>query len=171
MDQEQMMKAIVEEVMKAMGQTAVSSAAVPSPEDRNKVDAGSYPLGEKIPERIYSRTGKRLSDMKLEDVINGNLTAADMRISPQTMEMQAQVAESVGRENLAGNLRRAAELISVPDDRLIEIYNALRPYRSSKQELLDIADELSKKYNCTVCSAFVRDAADVYEKRDRLRQD
>ena len=35
--------------------------------------------------------------------------------------------------------KRQAELIAVPDDRLLEIYNALRPYRSTKQELLDIA--------------------------------
>ena len=52
------------------------------------------------------------------------------------------MAESVHREAFAGNLRRAAELIAVPDDRLLEIYNALRPYRSTKQELLDIAGEL-----------------------------
>ena len=34
--------------------------------------------------------------------------------------------------------------------RVLEIYNALRPYRSTKQELLDIADELEGKYNCKV---------------------
>ena len=71
-------------------------------------------------------------------VINGELSADDMRIAPETLEMQAQVAESVHREAFAGNLRRAAELIAVPDDRLLEIYNALRPYRSTKQELLDV---------------------------------
>ena len=45
---------------------------------------------------------------------------------------------SDGREAFAGNLRRAAELISVPDERILEIYNALRPYRSTKEELLNI---------------------------------
>ena len=44
-------------------------------------------------------------------------------------------------------MRRAAELIAVPDTRVLEIYNALRPYRSTKVELLAIADELEDKYN------------------------
>ena len=85
--------------------------------------------------------------------------------------MQAQVSESAGNAAFATNLRRAKELIPVPDDRLIEIYNALRPYRSTKQELLDIANELESKYGAKVCAAFVRESADVYEKRDRLRKD
>ncbi len=37
------------------------------------------------------------------------------------------------------NFERAAELTAVPDDRILEIYNALRPYRSTKEELLAIA--------------------------------
>ena len=87
-----------------------------------------------------------------------------------TLEMQAQVAESVHREAFAGNLRRAAELIAVPDDRLLEIYNALRPYRSTKQELLDIAGELDGKYGAKTAASLVREAAEVYEKRGRLKK-
>ena len=91
-------------------------------------------------------------------------------IAPETLEMQAQVAESVHREAFAGNLRRAAELIAVPDDRLLEIYNALRPYRSTKQELLDIAGELDGKYGAKTAASLVREAAEVYEKRGRLKK-
>ena len=83
--------------------------------------------------------------------------------------MQAQVAESVGRDAFASNLRRAAELIAVPDKRILEIYNALRPYRSTKAELYQIADELENQYNCKINAAFVREAADVYALRGRLR--
>ena len=85
--------------------------------------------------------------------------------------MQAQVAESVGRDTLARNMRRASELIAVPDDELLTIYNALRPYRSTKKELNDIADNLERQYACTVNAAFIREAADVYEKRGRLKRD
>ena len=92
-----------------------------------------------------------------------------MRIAPETLEMQAQVAESVGRDAFAGNLRRAAELIAVPDERLLDIYNALRPYRSTKQELLDIAAEL-EGYKCAIAAGLVREAAEVYEKRGRLKK-
>ena len=83
--------------------------------------------------------------------------------------MQAQVAESVGRDAFASNLRRAAELIAVPDKRILEIYNSLRPYRSTKAELYAIADELENQYNCKINAAFVREAADVYERRGRLK--
>ena len=103
-------------------------------------------------------------------MLSGELTADDMRISPETLEYQAQVAESVNREAFAGNLRRAAELIAVPDERLLEIYNALRPYRSTKQELIDIANELDGKYGAKTAASLVREAAEVYEKRDRLKK-
>ena len=55
--------------------------------------------------------------------------------------------------------------------RVLEIYNALRPYRSTKVELLAIADELENKYNAKVNAQLVKEAAELYEKRDRLRKD
>ncbi len=165
MDQELLMKKIVEEVMKAMNTGASVSHT------GSRVSAANYPLGEKMADKIAAPTGKKLSDMKLDQMISGDLKAEDMRIAPETLEMQAQVAESVGRDAFARNLRRAAELIAVPDDRVLEIYNALRPYRSSKQELYAIADELENKYGCKVNAAFVKEAADVYENRGRLRRD
>lgn len=167
MDQDLMMKKIVEEVMKAM---ASSTATQPVAKQGN-ITSANYPLGEKMAEQIYSPTGKKLSEMNLNQILDGQLVAEDMRISPETLELQAQVAESVGREAFARNLRRASELIAVPDDRVLEIYNALRPYRSSKQELLDIANELETKYGCKINAEFIRDAANVYENRGRLKRD
>ncbi|MDY0041154.1 MAG: diol dehydratase small subunit, partial [Desulforhabdus sp.] len=72
---------------------------------------------------------------------------------------------------LASNIRRAAELTRIPDERILEIYEALRPYRSTKKELLDIARELETKYQARICAALVREAVEVYEKRRRLRRD
>ena len=164
MDQELMMKQIVEQVMAAMNGAPVAKAA-----PTGTLTAANYPLAANMPEKIKTPTGKAFTDLSYEKVIKGEITADDMRIAPETLEMQAQVAESVGREAFAGNLRRAAELIPVPDDRLLEIYNALRPYRSTKQELLDIAAELDG-YKATVAAKLVREAADVYEKRDRLKK-
>ena len=77
----------------------------------------------------------------------------------------------MGRGMFAANLRRAAELTKVSDERVLEMYNALRPYRSTKAELLAIADELEQKYGAKVNAAFVREACEVYERRGRLRQD
>ena len=165
MDQELLMKQIVEEVMAAMSGKAAPAAAP----KKGCVTAADYPLGVKMPEAIKTPTGKPYASLSYEKVIAGELTSDDMRIAPETLEMQAQVAESVGREAFAGNLRRAAELIAVPDERLLQIYNALRPYRSTKQELLDIAAEL-EGYKCAIAAGLVHEAAEVYEKRGRLKK-
>ena len=165
MDQELLMKQIVEQVMAAMSGKAAPAAAP----KKGCVTAADYPLGVKMPEAIKTPTGKPFSSLSYEKVIAGELTSDDMRIAPETLEMQAQVAESVGREAFAGNLRRAAELIAVPDERLLQIYNALRPYRSTKQELLDIAVELDG-YKAAIAAGLVREAAEVYEKRGRLKK-
>ena len=165
MDQELLMKQIVEQVMAAMSGKAAPVAAP----KKGCVTAADYPLGVKMPEAIKTPTGKPYASLSYEKVISGELTSDDMRIAPETLEMQAQVAESVGREAFAGNLRRAAELIAVPDERLLEIYNALRPYRSTKQELLDIAAELDG-YKAAIAAGLVREAAEVYEKRGRLKK-
>jgi len=171
---EQLVRQIMAEVMANLGATGRVTTAPGSTPAGNSVPGGGvtsaqYPLGEKIPERIVSASGKKLGDFSLAGVESGALTAEDFRIAPQTLEMQAEVAESVGRDSLARNLRRAAELIAVPDDKLLEIYNALRPYRSTKAELFAIADDLETRYKCTVNAAFIREAAGVYEQRGRLK--
>jgi propanediol dehydratase small subunit len=169
MEQEVLMKQIVEQVMAAM-KNGGSSSPAPATSCGGKLTAANYPLAENMADKIKTPTGKPFSSLSYEKVISGELTADDMRIAPETLEMQAQVAESVHREAFAGNLRRAAELIAVPDDRLLEIYNALRPYRSTKQELLDIANELDGKYSAKTAATLVREAAEVYEKRGRLKK-
>lgn len=175
MNQDQLLKQIIEEVMKSMDGNEIREESSKIIKDtqggNNRVDVSSYPLGEKIPERIKTPTGKALSDITLDKVVSGEIGPADIRIAPETLEMQAQVSESVDKDAFAQNLRRASELIAVPDDRLLEIYNALRPYRSSKEELYEIAQELEDKYDCTINATFIREAADVYEVRGRLRKD
>ena len=168
MDQERLMEQIVQQVMQDMKNGG--SAPAPAASAGGKVTAQNYPLAENLADKIKTPTGKPFTSLSYDKVISGELTADDMRISPETLEMQAQVAESVNREAFAGNLRRAAELIAVPDDRLLEIYNALRPYRSSKQDLLDIANELDQKYGAKAAATLVREAADVYEQRGRLKK-
>ena len=136
-----------------------------------KTTSADYPLSKKKADTVKSATGKRLDEFTIENVMSGKVGAADCRIAPETLEMQAQIAESVNRDSFARNLRRAAELIAVPDARILEIYNSLRPYRSTKAELVAIAEELETKYKAVVNAQFIREAAELYEKRDRLRKD
>jgi len=135
-----------------------------------RVTAADYPLAEKSADKLKAPTGKGFNEVNLDAVMSGSVGPQDVRIRPETLEMQAQVAESMGRKNLAANFRRAAELIAVPDQRILEIYNALRPYHATKQELLAIADELENQYSARMAAAHVREAAEVGEARGRLKK-
>ena len=78
--------------------------------------------------------------------------------------MQAEVARAAGRTQLADALDRAAELTRLPDDDLLAIYTALRPGRSSPDELEAWAsrlEELGAPRNAT----FVREASEAYRAR------
>jgi propanediol dehydratase small subunit len=180
MSQQDLISAIVREVMaelnggkgvlngapRANGATAANGAATGARLDHRR----DYPLAEKRPELVKTATGKSLSDITLDAVVSGAVKAEEIRITPQTLEYQAQIGESIGRPQFARNLRRAAELTAVPDARILQMYNALRPNRSTKAELLAIADELEGQYGARVCAGFVREAADVYERRGVLRK-
>ncbi len=167
MNQEELTR-LVNEVLKSLSDAGVAPAAPAAAGDR--VTKDMYPLADNVPEKLFTPTGKKFSDITIDKLYSGEITAEDLRIAPHTLEMQAQVSEDAGNASFAANLRRAAELIAVPDDRLLEIYNALRPYRSTKAELIAIAEELEEKKAFT-SAKLVREAADVYEIRDRLRKD
>lgn len=171
---QQLIEQIVKEVISSMGKGEAGSPAAPCKTNPNgvKIDPKKdYPLGKNRPDLIRTPTNKTLDDITLEGVMDGSVTPQDIRIAPETLELQAQVAEAMGRKPLAQNFRRAAELIPIPDDRILEIYNALRPNRSTKEELLAIAEELETKYNAVLNGKLIRTAADVYEKRGILRED
>ena len=127
-----------------------------------------YPLASQRPELLRTPTGKRLEDLTMAAVLSGSVVAEDLRIAPDTLRLQAQIADSVARPQLGANFRRAAELTALPDDKVLQIYNALRPRASTKQQLLDIAEELERDFSASLCGALVREAADVYERRSVL---
>lgn len=161
---------VVESVMANMnGGTPPAPSAVPAAQ--TGVGVADYPLGTKRPDLVKSASGKSLSDITLDKVLSGDIKFEDVKIRPETLNMQAEVAVKAGRASIASNLKRAAEMTRIPDDRVLEMYTALRPYRSTKPELLAIADELENQYQASVCAGFVREAADVYEKRGRLKKD
>ena len=127
-----------------------------------------YPLASHRPELLRTPTGKRLDEITMQAVLAGDVVAEDLRIAPDTLRLQAQIAESAGRAQLGQNFRRAAEMTALPDEKVLGVYNALRPHASTKQELLDIAEELERDYSATLCGRLVREAVDVYERRHIL---
>ena len=130
-----------------------------------------YPLGSKRKDLITTFTGKSLADITLTAIMNGEVTDPDIRISSDTLLLQAQIAEQTGRTCLAENFRRAAELCYLPDDKVLEIYNALRPFRCTKKELETIAEELEDHYQAVLNAKLVREASCAYQERGLLKTD
>jgi propanediol dehydratase small subunit len=123
-----------------------------------------YPLGSRRPDLVETPSGLALEEVTLETARAGTLVAADVRATPATLRRQAEVARAKGRRQLADNLDRAAELAGVPDDRLLEIYTALRPGRSTAAELDEWALRLDG-WEAPRTAAFVREAAAAYVDR------
>lgn len=172
MSENKMLEDIVREVLKSMaGVPQAAPVLAQATATTGLCPERDYPLANKRPDLLKTPTGKTLADITLDKIMNGEVKSEDVRITPETLRMQAEIADGVGRRQFANNLRRAAELVAIPDARVLEIYNAMRPYRSTKQELLAIAEEMEVKYNAKINAAFVREAAEVYERRNRLRAD
>lgn len=128
----------------------------------------NYPLGKNEADTITSKTGKKLSQITLEEVKRGNVTADDIKISSEMLKRQGQVAAEADNPQMQANFERAAELVNVPDDVILNMYNMLRPNRSSKKQLIFLAQELLEKYHAPHCAKLVLEAAEIYEKRGIL---
>jgi propanediol dehydratase small subunit len=126
-----------------------------------------YPLGTERPDLATTATGRRLEDITLGAAREGAIVAADIRATPQTLRLQAEVARARGRTQLAENLERAAELAAVPEDVLLEVYSALRPRRATAAELELWALRL-EEFEAAKNAAFVREAAVAYAERGLL---
>lgn len=77
----------------------------------------------------------------------------DIKISKEMLYAQGQVAKENGNDPMEKNFERAAELVDVPDDVILKMYDKLRPNRSTKLELVLMAQELLEKYNAKTVRA------------------
>jgi len=130
-----------------------------------------YPLGTQRPDLVRTSGGLGLDELTLDALRSGRLDASEMRATAETLEFQARVAFAAGRVQLAANLRRAAELTGVPDEVILEVYTALRPHRSTADQLESWADRLERDFQAVATAAFVREARVVYEQRNLLLPD
>jgi len=113
-------------------------------------------------------SGRDSTELTVDRLGRDELAVDDVRIHPETLELQARVAEAHGNAQLAENFRRAAELAMVPEDGVMALYDALRPHRSSPDELAALATRLDA-VPAPRCAALVREAADVYARCGLLR--
>lgn len=134
--------------------------------ERRKLGTADYPLAEKRPDLVRTRKGRPLAELTLAAIEAGDVALEDLRITPQALRHQAEIATAAGRPTLGRNFDRAAELIDVPQDVILSIYELLRPGRAKgKQDLLDTARLLRQTYKAEKMAAFIEEAAEVYERR------
>jgi len=117
---------------------------------------------------VRGLSGRPVGELTLDAVRRGEIGLPDLRIHPGALEAQAVVAERHGNPQLAGNLRRAAELTVLGDDEVLAIYDALRPGRSTAGQLTDLAASLAGR-GLPRCAALLTEAAEVYERRGLTR--
>jgi propanediol dehydratase small subunit len=135
-------------------------------DDMLDLGIADYPLAEKRPDLIRTATGKPIDAVTLAAVEAGAVSMADLRITAMALRQQAAISRAAGRETLGRNFDRAAELVDVPQDVLLRIYELLRPGRAKdKNELLAAAALLRQDYAAAGMADFVTEAAAVYERR------
>ncbi len=127
-----------------------------------------YPLGSRRPDLVTTPSGLGLGELTLDAVRAGRLGPEELRATPETLRRQSAVALAAGRTQLADNLARAAELAAVPSETILEIYTALRPHRSTAEELEAWAERLEIELAAPLSAAFVRAAAAAYSERGLL---
>ncbi len=131
-----------------------------------KLTVADYPLAETCPDQIHGKRGIVLGDITLASVLAGEVTMADLQITPKSLLDQAEISADAGRSTLALNFQRAAELVDVPQELIMSTYELLRPGRArKKQELLDLAMLLRSQYGADGIAEFITEAAEIYEKR------
>lgn len=136
-----------------------------------KLSIADYPLAEKRPDIVFGKRGKGLDAITLHAVLDDDVTLEDLRITSTALRQQAEIARAAGRPTLAANFERGAELVNVPQEAVMRIYELLRPGRTqSKEALLDAAKELRETFGAAGVAAFVEEAAEVYERRGLFRK-
>jgi propanediol dehydratase small subunit len=134
--------------------------------DPNEIDVTASSGEATVKTKALS--GRPVEEITVEAAVRGELGPTDVRIHPETLRRQADVAERHGNPELAENLRRAAELAALPDAEVLAIYEALRPRRATGAELESIAARLEGG-GARRCAALVREAAEIYGDRHLLK--
>lgn len=161
-------ESLVAALAKELGQTTAPRQSPTATVKKSTYTVADYPMLEKHGDEIKTPTGKRMDEITLEKVLDGTVRIQDVRISKEMLHAQAEIAADAGKPAMGENLRRAAELTLVPDDVVIKMYDRLRPNRSTKAGLDELADTLQNRYSAPMCAQLVREAAAVYEKRGIL---
>ena len=99
----------------------------------------TYPLSDGSRDAVLTTSGRRVSEITLDAVLADGIGADDVRVSPDTLRLQA-------------------------DDELLEFYELLRPGRATAAQMDDLASGLDAG-GAPGCAALVREARAAYVRR------
>lgn len=132
---------------------------------------GLYPISENAADKAVSASGMPLAELTLDAIASERIGAADIRISADVLRLQAGIARDAGRDRLALNFERAADLVEVPQDLILDTYEMLRPGRTSEPgPLRERAELLRRDYGAHTIAALIDEAVAVYERRNLFRR-
>ena len=80
-----------------------------------ELTTADYPLSINRPELLRTPSGKPITALTMDAVVSGELSAEDLRIAPETLLLQAELADASGRPQLAADFRRAGEVTGSPE--------------------------------------------------------
>ena len=122
----------------------------------SRLTRADYPLAETRPSEVKGKRGHTLAEISLDAVLAGTIGMEDLRITPEALRDQAEISRDAGRPTLALNFERAAELVDVPQDVVMQVYELLRPGRAkAKEQLLDAANLMRDTYKAGRIAAFI----------------
>ena len=129
-----------------------------------------FPLGIHHRNEVCAKSGRPLHELTLDHVQAGDIQPDDLYASAETLNLQAKFALDAGYAEVAANLIRAAEMTQIPNAEILEVYEALRPGRSTYYQLLSLSQQIISMYGAEHTGAYIRDAAEAYRETVLLKK-
>ena len=90
----------------------------------------------------------------------------DLRITPAALRIRPKSRALPAGRCWPQNFERAAELVEVPQDFIMQVYELLRPGRAKdKEPLLEAAATMRETYRAERMARFIEEAAETYAAR------
>ena len=77
---------------------SASQGSTSRPVSSDEATAADYPISKKHPDWIKVGQDKKFEDITLENILSGYVTAEDLRIKPEILIKQGEIAKNAGRE-------------------------------------------------------------------------
>ena len=99
-------------------------------------------------------------------LLAGDVEMEDLRITPAALRMQAESRATRASDACPRTSNARAELVDVPQDFIMKVYELLRPGRAkSKRSSSRRRRSCARHYGAERIARFIEEAAEIYERR------